>query len=82
MPTLTNKQSRAINSVGPNYSINYEADAEAGVASEELERLADSHVLDATAATARDDIGGLVVYWRGDELVGFYDYERYVGHVF
>jgi len=29
-----------------------------------------------------EDIGGLIVYYSGRELLAFYDYERFVGTVF
>lgn len=31
---------------------------------------------------ARDDLGGLTVFFKEDKLVAFYDYEQYAGTVF
>ena len=31
---------------------------------------------------ARDDLGGLTVFFKNDVLVAFYDYEQYAGTVF
>jgi hypothetical protein len=30
----------------------------------------------------REDLGGLTVFFRGNTLVAFYDYEQFKGHVF
>ena len=35
-----------------------------------------------TKYTYSEDLGGLIIYRNDDELVAFYDYERYVGTVF
>jgi len=31
---------------------------------------------------ARDDLGGLTVFFKEDKLVAFYDYEQYAGTIF
>lgn len=81
MATLTDAQSRAINSVGPNYSINLTLH-ESREDSMPCEQLAEGIIADFCAYTAREDLGGLTVYFKGSDLVAFYDYERFVGHVF
>ena len=79
---LTNAQSAQINSA--EYTHNWEEEAdlryESGEdPSEELEQRFESSFKD---YTAREDLGGLTVYFKGDQLVAFYDYERFVGAVF
>lgn len=81
MSTLTTAQETAINTVGPNYNINLTAH-ESREDMEPCEQLADSIIQEATAYTAREDLGGITVYFSNKELVAFYDYERFVGHVF
>ena len=81
MSTLTNAQSDLINSVGPAYSIDLTAH-EAYDDMEPCEQLADSIIAEATQYNKREDLGGITVYFKGKTLVGFYDYERFVGHVF
>jgi hypothetical protein len=49
---------------------------------EDCELLAEGLVAEATAFTVRKDLGGITVYLKGNALVAFYDYERFVGHVF
>jgi len=83
---LTLAQSAQINSA--EYTINYEAEALASYEAtgddlmDQLEDRADCEILRETAFTRREDLGGLTVYFKGDQLVGFYDYERFVGSVF
>ena len=78
---LSSAQSRAINSVGPNYSINFKQ-FEARDEMEDCEQLAEALVAEATDFTVREDLGGITVYFKGSTLVAFYDYENFVGHVF
>jgi hypothetical protein len=78
---ITLAQSNAINSVGPNYSINFKQ-FEARDEMEDCEQLAEGLVAEATDFTVRKDLGGITVYLKGNALVAFYDYERFVGHVF
>ena len=86
MFTLTNAQSAQINAA--EYTINYEEEALASFETtgddlmEELEERADAVILEETQYTAREDLGGLTVYFKGDQLVAFYDYEQFVGSVF
>ena len=84
---LTDAQSNAINAT-VNYSINYEAEALASYEStgddlmDELEERAESIITEATAYTAREDLGGITVYFKDNALVAFYDYEQFKGTVF
>jgi len=78
---LSSAQHRAINSVGPNYNINFRQ-FETCDEMEDCEQLAEGLLAEATAFTVRDDLGGITVYFKGSTLVAFYDYERFVGHVF
>ena len=75
---LTDAQSKQINAVAPNYSIDYsDEDYE-----DSLETRADDYIAEVTGADVKEDIGGLCVYLLGSEIVAFYDYEMQVGHVF
>lgn len=84
---LTDAQSNAINAT-VNYSINYEAEALASYEltgddlMDELEARAETVITDSTAYTAREDLGGITVYFKDSTLVAFYDYERFMGTVF
>jgi hypothetical protein len=78
---FTAQHSDIVNSVGPNYNINLTAH-EARDEMEACEQLAEGIIADSCAYTAREDLGGITVYFKGTELVAFYDYERFVGHVF
>ena len=78
---ITLAQSNAINSVGPHYSINF-TEFEGCGEMEDCEQLAEGLVAEATAFTVRKDLGGITVYLKDNALVAFYDYERFVGHVF
>ena len=78
---LTSAQCNAINSVGPNYSINFTS-LEDLAEMEDCEQLAEGLVAEATAFTVREDLGGITVYLKDNTLVAFYDYENLVGHVF
>ena len=78
---LTSEQCNAINSVGPNYSINFKQFEERDEM-EDCEQLAEGLVAEATAFTVRKDLGGITVYLKDSTLVAFYDYENFVGHVF
>jgi len=80
---VTDLHCEMINSVGPNYSINYEAEALAGDdLMEMLETRATDFIAETTGADVREDLGGLTVFFRGSTLVAFYDYEQFKGHVF
>jgi hypothetical protein len=78
---LSSAQCNAINSVGPNYSINFTS-LEDIAEMEDCELLAEGLVAEATAFTVREDLGGITVYLKDNTLVAFYDYENLVGHVF
>ena len=78
---LTSAQCNAINSVGPNYSINFTS-LEDIAEMEDCEQLAEGLVAEATQFTVREDLGGITVYLKDSTLVAFYDYENLVGHVF
>ena len=84
---LTSAQSAQINNTEV-YTLDYEAEAlssyEAGEGDlmEELEERADAIIAEATAFTAREDLGGITVYFKGSTLVAFYDYEQFKGTVF
>jgi hypothetical protein len=80
---VTDLHCEMINSVAPNYSINYEAEALAGDdLMEMLETRATDFIAETTGADVREDPGGLTVFFRGSTLVAFYDYEQFKGHVF
>ena len=80
---LTDAQSLQINSVAQ-YSHDYEAEALASFEAtgddlmEELQERFESLI----AYETTEDLGGLSVYFNGNTLVAFYDYERFVGNVF
>ena len=68
---LTHAQSQQINSAIYTHEYDYEAQADF---TEQFE--AD------TGFECGVDIGGIVVYLRGDELLAFFDYEQAAGAVF
>ena len=82
---LTNAQSQQINNSV--YTHDYEAEAVAiyestgddgiDVFTERFER-----ETDIAQRADSEDIGGLIVYYKGKQLLAFYDYERFVGTVF
>ena len=84
---LTDAQSAQINAT-THYTLDYEAEALASYEStgddlmDQLEDRADSEILRETAYTAREDLGGLTVYFKNERLVAFYDYEQFRGTVF
>ena len=84
---LTNAQSAQINNTEV-YTLDYEAEALAsynageGDLMEELEERAEALILAETAYTAREDLGGITVYFKDNTLVAFYDYEQFKGTVF
>ena len=84
---LTEAQSLQINSTEV-YTLDYETEAlrsyEAGEGDlmEELEERAEGIILAETAYTAREDLGGITVYFKDGALVAFYDYEQFKGTVF
>ena len=86
-PMLTNAQSLQINETSV-YTLDYEAEALASYEAtgddlmDQLEDRADCEILRETGFTSREDLGGLTVYFKGDKLVAFYDYEQFRGTVF
>jgi hypothetical protein len=85
---FTDLHSEMVNSVAPNYSINYEAEALASynATGDDLMKLLETRATDfiaeTTGADVREDLGGIAVFFRGSTLVAFYDYEQFKGHVF
>ena len=77
---LTDAQSAQINAT-TNYLYNYETEAE-DTDEDLLEARAEALIQEATAYTAREDLGGITVYFKGKTLVAFYDYEQFRGTVF
>ena len=77
---LTEAQSAQINAT-TNYLYNYETEAE-DTDEDILEARAEALIQEATAYTAREDLGGITVYFKGKTLVAFYDYEQFRGTVF
>lgn len=84
---LTDAQSKAINNCR-NYSINYEDEALDSYETTGddlmfvLEERARKLIEEKTNYTVYEDIGGICVYLKDDNLVAFYDYEHFVGTVF
>jgi hypothetical protein len=78
---FTAQHSTMINAVGPNYSIDLTA-FEAHENLQQCEQRAEDIITAACSHTASEDLGGITVYFKGQQLVAFYDYERFVGHVF
>ena len=74
---LTKSQEKAINSV-TDYSIDFEAHEY----SDQLEIIAEMTIANVTQFGVQEDLGGLTVYYKNDELVAFYDYEQQRGTIF
>jgi SMC interacting uncharacterized protein involved in chromosome segregation len=83
---LTDAQELQINSV-EKYTHDYEAEAMQSFDAtgddiddkmEELQARFEAEIVFDT----EDDIGGIVTYFKADELVAFYDYENFRGAVF
>jgi hypothetical protein len=49
---------------------------------DELEVRATNVILEQTNWDAREDLGGITVYFKDNTLVAFYDYEQFKGTVF
>ena len=87
MPTLTNAQSAQINNTEV-YTLDYEAEALLSYDDtgddlmDELEVRATNIILEQTNWDAREDLGGITVYFKDNTLVAFYDYEQFKGTVF
>jgi hypothetical protein len=84
---LTNVQSEQINNTEV-YTLDYEAEAMQSYRDtgndlmDELEVRATNIILEQTAWDAREDLGGITVYFKDNALVAFYDYEQFRGTVF
>jgi len=87
MPTLTTAQSAQINNTEV-YTLDYEAEALQSYEDtgddlmDELEVRATNVILEQTNWDAREDLGGITVYFKDNTLVAFYDYEQFKGTVF
>lgn len=83
MFTLTNSQSAQINSAEYTHDFEDEAlasyDATGDDMMEELEQRFENEL---TNYDAREDLGGITVYFKDKQLVAFYDYEQFKGAVF
>jgi hypothetical protein len=84
MPTLTTAQSNAINNA--NYTHDYEVEALASYDAtgddmmEELHERFETSI--SNAFDNSEDLGGICVYFKNEQLVAFYDYEQFKGAVF
>ena len=80
---LTDVQNAQINNTEV-YTLDYETEALQSCEdlTDELEVRATNVILEQTAWDAREDLGGITVYFRDSTLVAFYDYEQFRGTVF
>ena len=84
---LTDVQSEQINNTEV-YTLDYEAEALQSYNAtgedlmDELEVRATNVILEQTGWDAREDLGGITVYFKDSTLVAFYDYEQFRGTVF
>ena len=80
---LTDVQSAQINNTEV-YTLDYETEALQSCEdlTDEVEVRATNVILEQTAWDAREDLGGITVYFRDSTLVAFYDYEQFRGTVF
>ena len=84
---LTDAQSAQVNNTEV-YTLDYEAEALQSYNDtgedlmDELEVRATNVILEQTGWDAREDLGGITVYFRDSTLVAFYDYEQFRGTVF
>ena len=80
---LTDVQSAQINNTEV-YTLDYETEALQSCEdlTDELEVRATNVILEQTAWDAREDLGGITVYFKDSTLVAFYDYEQFRGTVF
>ena len=84
---LTDAQSAQINNTEV-YTLDYEAEALQSYEDtgedlmDELEVRATNVILEQTAWDAREDLGGITVYFKNSTLVALYDYEQFRGTVF
>ena len=86
MRTLTEAESELINTT--DYTVNWseliETEDSFSGAQYDFERELEHRfeVMVAGLWDARDDLGGLTVFFKEDKLVAFYDYEQYAGTIF
>ena len=84
---LTDAQSAQVNNTEV-YTLDYEAEALQSYNDtgedlmDELEVRGTNVILEQTGWDAREDLGGITVYFRDNTLVAFYDYEQFRGTVF
>ena len=84
---LTDVQSAQINNTEV-YTLDYEEEALQSYEDtgndlmDELEVRATNVILEQTGWDAREDLGGITVYFKDNTLVAFYDYEQFRGTVF
>ncbi len=84
---LTDVQSAQINNTKV-YTLDYETESMQSYEDtgedlmDELEVRATNVILEQTHWNAREDLGGITVYFRDSTLVAFYDYEQFRGTVF
>ena len=84
---LTDVQSAQINNTEV-YTLDYEAEALQSYEDtgedlmDELEVRATNVILEQTNWDAREDLGGITVYFKDNTLGAFYDYEQFRGTVF
>ena len=81
---LTDAQELQINSV-EHYTHDYSAEAESNEDIDddvEIEFTERFELSIKDLYDSEDDLGGLTVYFKGDTLVAFYDYENFKGTVF
>ena len=84
---LTDAQSNQINNTEV-YTLDDEAEALQSYEDtgedlmDELEVRATNVILEQTGWDAREDLGGITVYFKDNTLVAFYDYEQFRGTVF
>ena len=84
---LTDVQSEQINNTEV-YTLDYETEALQSYNAtgedlmDELEVRATNVILEQTGWDAREDLGGITVYFKDNALVAFYDYEQFRGTVF
>lgn len=83
MFTLTDAQSSQINSAQYTHDWEVEAVASYEATGDDLmDELTDRFEREFTDYDLSKDLGGITVYFKGRELVAFYDYEQFKGSVF
>jgi hypothetical protein len=85
MSTLTNAQCEIINNA--TYTHDYEDEATAEFEDEDILDVTDKYIERFESESGintegADDLGGIIVYMKANELIGFYDYEQFKGAIF